>query len=144
MYEGFSTSEIWPFECPRCLMVWEEEYVVRHLTDGHGNVADVWLHAGFQVQPPWSGAHCPGCGDTGVKSFPRGYLARHPELRPARPVPATAPAPALGDPAPSLASPGRRFPLRAPAMLYAAIGLSILLFASIELFEILRATHRVH
>ncbi|GGK66262.1 hypothetical protein Sme01_10980 [Sphaerisporangium melleum] len=85
MIEGFSTRETWPFECPRCLAVWEDEYVVRHLTDSHGNDADVWFRAELLVQPPWSGTRCPACGDTGVKSFPRGYLARHPELRRATP-----------------------------------------------------------
>ncbi|MGW4640341.1 hypothetical protein ACWEN6_17535 [Sphaerisporangium sp. NPDC004334] len=43
--EGFSTRETWPFECLRCLSVWEERYVVRHLSDSHGNDADAWLRA---------------------------------------------------------------------------------------------------
>jgi hypothetical protein len=170
VYEGFSTRETWPFECCRCLMIWEEEYIVRHLTDTHGNEVDVWFRAELHVQPPWTDARCPGCGAGGVKTFPRGYLSRHPELGrpvpgfPAASVPAAAydapaveagyetPAAAayeapMAEPAPPVLVLGRRSPafwLRRPGLVYAAIGISVLLFASLELLEILRAAHRVH
>ncbi|MFC7387205.1 hypothetical protein [Sphaerisporangium rhizosphaerae] len=161
MDEGFSTREIWPFECLRCLSVWEEEYVVRHLSDSHGNDADVWFRAELLVQPPWSGARCPSCGDTGVKTFPRGYLARHPELRTAPPVvptlppvpPPVSPAVAAARTRPARAGRARlpaalaRWPVAARARVsaaYAVIGLSVALFASLGVFEVLRAAHRVH
>ncbi|WP_214411821.1 hypothetical protein [Sphaerisporangium fuscum] len=145
--------ETWPFECPRCLVIWEEEYTVRHLTDRHGNEVDVWLRDRLQVQPPWSGARCPACGDADVKTFPRGYLARHPEVRAAlRAAPHAAPAepePAADEPVASLAMapperPSSLARLRTSTMAYAVIALSALLFASLELYEILRTTHRVH
>jgi hypothetical protein len=80
VHDGFSARETWPFECLHCRHVWEEEYVVRHLTDGHGNDVDIWLRREVPVQPPLSGAQCPGCHSTSVTAFPRGYLSRHPEL----------------------------------------------------------------
>jgi hypothetical protein len=80
VHEGFSARETWPFECLHCRHVWEEDYVVRHLTDGHGNDVDVWLRQEVPVQPPLSGARCPGCQSSSVTAFPRGYLSRHPEL----------------------------------------------------------------
>lgn len=80
MRDGFEAREIWPFECLNCLHVWEEEYVVRHMSDDHGNEVETWLRSGVTVQPPWSDACCPGCGAFHVTSFPRGYLAHHPEL----------------------------------------------------------------
>ncbi|WP_248963460.1 hypothetical protein [Sphaerisporangium perillae] len=164
MQEGFSTRETWPFECLRCLLVWEEEYVVRHLTDSHGNDADVWFRAELLVQPPWSGARCPSCGDIAVKPFPRGYLIRHPELRGAPPpvapgtpagpggsarlVPEARPSPGTpvtepaAGPAPARSPLGARLRISVP--MYAMIGLSLLLFAGLGLLEILRAAHHVH
>ncbi|MGW0805473.1 hypothetical protein [Nonomuraea sp. NPDC002799] len=80
MPDGFDTHEAWPFECLRCLYVWEEDFVVRRLSDNHGNQVVLWLRAGVTVPPPWTGACCPLCGGYRVTSFPAGYLARHPEL----------------------------------------------------------------
>ena len=56
MHEGFSTREIWHFECLHCHHVWEVEYSVRHLTDGHGNEVDVWLLGDLPAMPPPSGS----------------------------------------------------------------------------------------
>jgi hypothetical protein len=154
VHDGYSTRETWPFECPRCLMVWEEDYSVRHLTDRHGNEFEVWSLAGVQVQPPWSGTWCPGCGDIDVKIFPRGYLSRHPEIRitaSTRAAPALRQSvaggePVAAEPEPSLPKVARRpLPrLRRPAVLYALIGLPALLVAGFELVELLRAARPVH
>ncbi|MGW3352707.1 hypothetical protein ACWDA3_56265 [Nonomuraea rubra] len=76
---GFETCETWPFECLRCLHVWEEEYVVRHLCDAYGNAGDIWLSSGVPVPPPWSNTCCPACGAYGVTWFPSGHPTRHPE-----------------------------------------------------------------
>ncbi|MFI7633667.1 hypothetical protein [Nonomuraea sp. NPDC049400] len=79
-----------PFECRGCWHVWEEEYVVRHFSDRHGNERDIWLRGGLPVPPPSPGAIiCPRCGSQQATTFPDGYLAHHPELIP----PATPPAP---------------------------------------------------
>ncbi|WP_344926668.1 hypothetical protein, partial [Streptosporangium carneum] len=75
MTEEFSTRETWPMECLRCWHVWQEEYVVRRLTDGHGHDVVVWLRAGTPVQPPWAGVSCPGCGHSRVTAFPPGNRA---------------------------------------------------------------------
>ncbi|WP_055478589.1 hypothetical protein [Sphaerimonospora mesophila] len=103
--EGFSTYETWPFECLRCLLVWEEEYLVRRMSDGHGNDVVVWTREGTPVQPPWSGMSCPACGCGSVTTFPTGYLGHHAESvrrsRPAVPVPFTR-APAVPDPTTAL------------------------------------------
>ncbi|MEV0390627.1 hypothetical protein [Nonomuraea sp. NPDC050643] len=80
MRDGFESRESWPFECLRCLYVWEADYTVRHLSDDHGNEVDIWLSSGVTVQPPWSGTDCPACGAYHTTSFPAGYLTRHPEL----------------------------------------------------------------
>ncbi|SEK94694.1 hypothetical protein [Nonomuraea pusilla] len=79
-----------PYECRRCWHVWQEDYVVRHFADAHGNEVDIWLRGGVQVPPPASGVMiCPKCGCQQATTFPDGYLARHPELipppRPAEP-----------------------------------------------------------
>lgn len=81
--------KVWPFECRNCWHVWEEEYIVRRVTDRHGNEVDVWMRSGVSVQPPSSGTTCPHCGSDVVTTFPAGYLATHPELIP----PATPPEP---------------------------------------------------
>ncbi|WP_157545031.1 hypothetical protein [Microtetraspora fusca] len=88
MHEGFSANEKWPFECLRCWLVWEEEYVARRLSDGHGNDVVVWLRGGLPVQSPWAGAICPNCGCGSVTTFPAGYLAHHAEIAAASGVPA--------------------------------------------------------
>ncbi|MFC4113715.1 hypothetical protein [Nonomuraea zeae] len=71
-----------PFECRCCWHVWEEEYLVRHVEDRHGNDSEVWFAAGLRVPPPWQGAVCPQCGSQQTTTFPDGYLSRHPELFP--------------------------------------------------------------
>lgn len=99
MQEGFSTYETWPVECLRCLLVWEEEYLVRRMSDGHGNDVTVWTRDGAPVQPPWSGMSCPACGCSSVTTFPTGYLGHNEAVRrsrPAVPVPFT-PTPAGPD-----------------------------------------------
>jgi len=116
----------------RCLHVWEEEYVVRHLMDDYGNEVTIWLRAGVTVQPPWSGMSCPGCGAYHVTSFPTGYLSRHPELVPV-------PEPVVEAPAMAAASvAARRVPIaRAPlpGRLLLAVGLPVALFVGYELYE---------
>ncbi|MFG1699343.1 hypothetical protein [Nonomuraea sp. NPDC049309] len=77
-----------PFECQRCWYVWEEDYVVRHQEDQHGNAAEIWLQNGLPVPPPSAAAVCPKCGCQKAKVFPDGYLTRHPELiKQAEPAP---------------------------------------------------------
>ncbi|WP_157382773.1 hypothetical protein [Nonomuraea coxensis] len=71
-----------PFECRRCWHVWEEEYLVRHIEDAHGNEATLWLLDGVAVPPPAPGARCPRCGCEQATTFPEGYLLHHPELIP--------------------------------------------------------------
>jgi hypothetical protein len=116
----------------RCLHVWEEEYVVRHLMDDYGNEVTIWLRAGVTVQPPWSGMSCPGCGAYHVTSFPTGYLSRHPELVPV-------PEPVVEAPAMAAASvAARRVPMaRAPlpGRLLLAVGVPVALFVGYELYE---------
>ncbi|MER7501590.1 hypothetical protein AB0L05_21555 [Nonomuraea pusilla] len=141
MRDGYETREFWPFECLRCLHVWEEMYVVRRLADDHGNEVEVWLSSGVPVQPPWVGASCPGCGDYRVTSFPTGYLARHPELMAApepEPVAATA-APAAR---PVRAPVVTRTPL--PGRLLVAVGAPVALFVGYELYRNLVVAAPVH
>ncbi|MEU5864214.1 MULTISPECIES: hypothetical protein [unclassified Nonomuraea] len=69
-----------PLECRGCWHVWEEDYLVRHVDDEHGNAAEIWLRDGLVVPPPSSGVICPHCGCQQTTTFPAGYLARHPEL----------------------------------------------------------------
>lgn len=150
MQEEFKARQTWPFECTRCLEVWEEEYVVRHLTDGHGHDMDVWTRADLQVQPPWSDVRCPSCGGAAVKTFPRGYLSRHPEIRPSSQMPAGMQGametePSAVEPVVPVSG-GRSFAasLRTHSLAYAVIALSVLLVTSVELYEIIRSTHVVH
>ena len=76
-----------PFECRGCWHVWEEEYLVRHVDDRHGNETHIWMRFGVRIPPPSSGAVCPECGSQEVTTFPEGYLGHHPELkRPAVPA----------------------------------------------------------
>lgn len=130
MTEGFDTREAWPFECLRCLHVWEENFVVRHLTDVHGNEVDLWLSAGVTVPPPWSGTCCPHCGAYRVTSFPRGYLARHPELVPG-PDPEPGPVLAAAVPEPGRVSAPRT---HLPGRLLIALGVPLALFVGYELY----------
>lgn len=133
MREGFNTQETWPFECMRCLHVWEEDYVVRHLTDDYGNEVKIWLRSGVTVQPPGSDMCCPGCGAYHVTSFPTGYLSRHPELVP---MPAPEPEPVTELPVPPdvvVRAPMVRAAL--PGRLLLAVGLPVALFVGYELYE---------
>ncbi|WP_143590897.1 hypothetical protein [Thermoactinospora rubra] len=68
-----------PFECQRCWHVWQEDYVVQHTADRHGNDIEVWLRDGVRVPPPSAEATCVKCGSAKVTTFPDGYLTRHPE-----------------------------------------------------------------
>ncbi|SEG30048.1 hypothetical protein SAMN05444920_102500 [Nonomuraea solani] len=136
MPDGFDTRETWPFECLRCLYVWEENFVVRHLCDAHGNEVDIWLSSGIPVQPPWSGACCPDCGAYHVTWFPAGYLTRHPELVAApEPEPERVPVPAK--------VPAQR---RAPSAgrLLIALGVPLAAFVGFELYANLVAVARPH
>ncbi|SEG96771.1 hypothetical protein SAMN05444920_11088 [Nonomuraea solani] len=131
MRDGFETRESWPFECLRCLFVWEADYVVRHLTDDHGNEVEIWLSSGVTVQPPWSGTDCPACGAYHTTSFPAGYLTRHPELMaPPEPV-------ALADvpvqPVKEISVPLER--AAPPRRLLIAVGVPVVLFVGYELYE---------
>ncbi|MFB9882740.1 hypothetical protein ACFFMN_32915 [Planobispora siamensis] len=98
VYEEFSTLEAWSLECLQCRHVWEQEYTVRHLTDGHGHDVVVWLQAEIPVQPPWAGVNCPGCGVDRVNAFPR-------TGRPGRKAPSAAPADFERPPVEALYSP---------------------------------------
>lgn len=131
-------------ECLRCWHVWQEEYVVRHLTDVHGHDVVVWLRRGTPVQPPWSGTSCPGCGHSRVAAFPPGS---RPLMVPL-PAPLPAPEPAAVT-VPSLAVeqlhvPAQRQGTRErivsaltgqPALLYALLGIVFLLVTGFELVE---------
>ncbi|MEV4472448.1 hypothetical protein ACFFR3_20705 [Nonomuraea salmonea] len=133
MRDEFESRESWPFECLRCLHVWEEDYVVRHLSDGHGHTVQVWLRHGVPVQPPWSGPCCPACGSSSLTSFPPGYLDRHPELVAADPLP-PARVPALP------VEPARQRPaVRAglPRRLLIVTGLPVLALVAYELYRYL-------
>lgn len=131
MQDVFESRESWPFECLRCLYVWEQDYVVRHLTDDHGNEVETWLASGVPVQPPWSGLSCPACGAFHVTSFPAGYLARHPELAAAPdPVPlARVPVMPIKD----IELPVVRQPL--PRRVMIALGVPLIAFAGYELYR---------
>ncbi|MBG0817272.1 hypothetical protein [Planomonospora sp. ID82291] len=76
MRDEFSTHEVWSLECQCCGRVWQEGYGVRHVADERGHEAVVWTQAGEPVQPPWSGADCPGCGASTVSAFPQGGRLR--------------------------------------------------------------------
>ncbi|MEZ0070671.1 hypothetical protein [Planotetraspora sp. GP83] len=121
--EGFSAYETWPFECLRCLCVWEEEYLVRRMSDGHGNDVVVWTREGTQVQPPWSGMTCPACGCGSVTTFPTGYLSHQAAIARARAA-ATAPL---------FEAAGRRG--HSPAMTYTLLAISLLVVTSVEVYE---------
>ncbi|MFG1706788.1 hypothetical protein ACFLIM_26720 [Nonomuraea sp. M3C6] len=143
MPDGFDTRETWPFECLRCLYVWEEEFVVRHLTDNYGNEVEIWLSSGVPVPPPRSGTSCPGCGAYHVTSFPTGYLARHPELVPepeAAPQPLFVPVPEPSR-APSRA-PAERTAL--PGRLLIALGVPLAVFVGYELYANVVAVAHPH
>ncbi|MEV4094997.1 hypothetical protein [Streptosporangium saharense] len=140
MTEEFSTSETWPMECLRCWHVWQEEYVVRHLTDVHGHDVVVWLRGGTPVQPPWSGTSCPGCGHSRVAAFPPGS---RPLVVPLPvPEPAAVTVPALADERRHVPAqrPGTRERIVStltgqPALLYALLGMVFLLVTGFELVE---------
>ncbi|MFI6595478.1 hypothetical protein ACIBHX_04470 [Nonomuraea sp. NPDC050536] len=141
MRDQFESRETWPFECLRCWHVWEEVYTVRRLTDNYGNEMVVWLRGTVTVQPPWSGASCPGCGAYHVTMFPHGYLRRHPEL-----VPVPVPEPATVTEPPAVPVVARQMPARAPlpGRLLAAIGVPVALFVAYELYENLVAVTHPH
>ncbi|MEO3869223.1 hypothetical protein ABGB18_10375 [Nonomuraea sp. B12E4] len=137
MPDGFETRETWPFECLRCLYVWEEDFVLRHLSDNHGNTVEIWLSSGVPVPPPWSGACCPGCGAYHVTSFPAGYLARHPELVPG---PEPDPAPLFVPGTEPSRVPAERTPL--PGRLLIALGVPLAIFIGYELYaNVVAAAH---
>jgi hypothetical protein len=133
--DGFESRESWPFECLRCLYVWEEDYLVRHVTDDHGNEVEVWLSSGVTVQPPWSGMACPACGAYRLTSFPAHYLSRHPELTAAPdPAPlARAPVVPVGEAEPSMTAPVVRVPL--PRRMLIALGVPVIAFAGYEFYR---------
>ncbi|MEV4174300.1 MULTISPECIES: hypothetical protein [unclassified Nonomuraea] len=135
MRDGFESRESWPFECLRCLYVWEEDYIVRHLSDDHGNEVEIWLSSGVPVQPPWSGTSCPACGAFHLTSFPSGYLARHPELTAAPDPKPLAEVPIM--PIKDIDLPAGRPPL--PRRLLIAVGLPVVAFAGYELYQYLLA-----
>jgi hypothetical protein len=151
VHEEFSTREIWPLECPRCRHVWQEEYLVRHLTDGHGHDIVLWLRSGVLVQPPWSGASCPDCGCGGVRAFPAGHRPRYTALPiasasvPAEfgPVPAVASGPAPAAESGPVPDQNPQSPRRGmqPVLIYALVGIAFLLFTSFEIVEYVTQHH---
>jgi hypothetical protein len=138
--DEYDTRETWPFECLGCWHVWEDDYLVRRLTDDYGNEVAIWSVSGVTVQPPWSGTSCPSCGGFQITSFPAGYLSRHPELVPVplpEPVADTPGVPAMVSPEPAVRAPvGGRLLL--------ALGLPVAAFVGYELYENLVATVRPH
>jgi hypothetical protein len=150
VHEEFSTREIWPLECPHCQHVWQEEYLVRHLTDGHGHDVVLWLRSGVLVQPPWSGASCPGCGYGSVRTFPAGHHPRPilpiaPASAPVEfgPVPAVAFGPEPAAESGSVLGRNPRSPRRwmQPVLVYALLGVAFLLFTSFEIVEYVVSHH---
>ncbi|MEV0627039.1 hypothetical protein [Nonomuraea wenchangensis] len=131
MPEGFETRVSWPFECLRCLHVWEEDYLLRTVIDARGNETQIWLSSGVAVQPPWSGPSCPGCGAYRVTSFPSGYLSRHPELVAAQ-EPDPGPVRVPGIKPPDRVAAVQRATL--PGRLLVALGMPIALFVGYELY----------
>ncbi|MBB4935736.1 hypothetical protein FHR32_000041 [Streptosporangium album] len=140
MHEEFSARETWPLECLHCRHVWQEEYLVRRLNDGHGRDVVIWTRSGVLVQPPWSGVSCPACGDSSVKAFPAGDRSHHADV-------ASTPAPILvvepgPEPADRLPAPAGRGRARGgipvlgrygpPVLLYALAGIAFLLLAGFE------------
>ncbi|MEU6710457.1 hypothetical protein ABZ897_03160 [Nonomuraea sp. NPDC046802] len=119
--------------------MWEEEFVVRRLTDNHGNEVEIWLSSGVAVQPPSSGTCCPRCGAYRVTSFPSGYLAHHPELVPA---PEPEPEPLFVPVIEPGSRPAERSPL--PGRLLVALGLPLAAFVGYELFANLVHPVRPH
>ncbi|MFB4264877.1 hypothetical protein [Nonomuraea sp. GTA35] len=133
---GFDTCETWPFECLRCLHVWEEEFVVRHLCDDYGNGGDLWLSSGVPVPPPWSSACCPACGAYRVTWFPSGYPTRHPGPEPETESKSEPETERVSCPA----APPDRTPAplpertRLPGRLLVALGVPLALFVGYELY----------
>ncbi|NJP89175.1 hypothetical protein HCN51_06895 [Nonomuraea sp. FMUSA5-5] len=141
MPEDFETRQTWPFECLRCLHVWEEDFVVRHLSDAYGNGGDIWLSSGVPVPPPWSDACCPACGGYRVTWFPSGHPIRvpEPEHEPEHDEPETMPEPVpVRAPAPV---PERT---HLPGRLLVALGVPLALFVGYELFANAVASVRPH
>ncbi|WP_433361569.1 hypothetical protein [Streptosporangium sp. CA-115845] len=142
VHEEFSAHETWPLGCTRCGHLWQEEYLVRHLTDGHGHDVVLWLRSGVMVQPPWSGLSCPACGCDGVRVLPAGAHLREGTPPPAVSTPGSVPAldpglttiPAVGAGA-SPAKPRPRRRVSQPVLLCSLIAIAFLLFTSFELFE---------
>jgi hypothetical protein len=131
--EGFSTYETWPFECLHCLRVWEEDYLVRRQTDGHGNDVAIWTREGTQVQPPWSGTVCPHCGCGSVTTFPTGYLSHHTEAHHTEAP--EAPLTRRPAPAPAPAETARRRPRHIPPILpYALVAISLLVLTGMQVY----------
>ncbi|WP_329429463.1 hypothetical protein OG339_12695 [Streptosporangium sp. NBC_01495] len=152
VHEEFSAHETWPLGCARCGHLWQEEYLVRHLTDGHGHDVVLWLRSGVMVQPPWSGASCPACGHDGVRAFPP---STHPRVTAAPPPvafptvsPVTSSGTGLGltpvpatEPGLSAAEPRPRRRVSQPALLYALLAIAFVLFTSFEVFEYVVTHH---
>jgi hypothetical protein len=151
--QGFSEHQIWPFECLRCRHVWQVEYIVRHLADGHGNEMDLWLLDGLPALPPLSGARCPECRGASVTVFPQGYLSHHPELlAPATP---SAEAELIGRPtATDPDGPHRYWPMSVAgrwsrdvtlrALCLAVVVATLVVAAGYEIFERLLPTTHLH
>ncbi|WP_147425292.1 hypothetical protein [Bailinhaonella thermotolerans] len=141
MREEYAEREVWPFECLDCRQVWELEYLVRHVTDGHGNDVAVWSRNGVPVQPPWCEPRCPACDGVSITTFPAGYLDFHPQLRMTAPGLETAEAPPVsvlpGRTGPGAGSGGRLL------LLFALVTIAVLVFAGYEFYEytLLPAVH---
>ncbi|MER5646546.1 hypothetical protein [Streptosporangium sp. NPDC002524] len=150
VHEEFSAHETWPLGCAHCGHLWREEYLVRHLTDGHGHDVVLWLRAGVMVQPPWSGTNCPACGCDGVRVFPpsartrlAAVLPAFPEVSPVMPSGADAgltPVPAA-ESGTSPAGPRPRRHAPQSVLLYALLAVAAVLFMSFEVFEYVVTHH---
>ncbi|GAA4206501.1 hypothetical protein GCM10022252_68700 [Streptosporangium oxazolinicum] len=158
VHEEFSAHETWPLGCAHCGHLWQEEYLVRHLTDGHGHDVVLWLRSGVMVQPPWLGANCPACGRDGVRAFPPGTRPRVIAVPPPVAFPAVSPVtpsgpdlgPDLGlgltpvpatEPGLSAAEPRPRRRVSQPVLLYALLAVAFVLFMSFEVFEYVVTRH---
>ncbi|WP_153531867.1 hypothetical protein [Actinomadura macrotermitis] len=69
MRDAWSSHEVWVYECLHCDTTWDEEFDVRHASDGHGGEGVVYEHEGHRCMAPWCDHTCPTCGGQNVKSY---------------------------------------------------------------------------
>ncbi|TDD73497.1 hypothetical protein [Actinomadura rubrisoli] len=83
MRDAWSSHEAWVYECLCCSTIWDEQFDVRHIADGHGGEATVYKQDGQRCTTPWVDHVCPNCQSQNVKAFPA-PRARRPEVPQAR------------------------------------------------------------